>query len=94
MSTQVFFTPKVVPLTNFKKNLGDLKIAHRTPLSHWIMMEGEIEFVLNSTINRLCHKKMKVSCFQDISIVSNSNSPVLSDVDGSGPREKAYILVF
>ena len=35
---------------------------------------------------------MKVSCFQDISIESNANAPVLSDIDGSGPREKAYIL--
>ena len=35
---------------------------------------------------------MKLSCFQDISIESNANALVLSDIDGSGPREKAYIL--
>ena len=30
---------------------------------------------------------MKVSCFQYITIESNANDPVLSDIDGSGPRE-------
>ena len=52
------------------------------------VMEGEIEKYYNSKINKLCHK-MKVSCFQDISIYieSNVNAPVLSDIDGSGLRE-------
>ena len=35
---------------------------------------------------------MYVSCLQDISIGPTANAPVLSDIDGSGPRDKAYIL--
>ena len=35
---------------------------------------------------------MKASCFQDISIESNANARVLSDIDGRGPRENAYIV--
>ena len=31
MSTQVFFTPRVVPLTNFNRNLGDLKMHTGPP---------------------------------------------------------------
>ena len=34
---------------------------------------------------------MSVSCFQDISIYT-ANASVPNDIDGSGPREKAYIL--
>ena len=42
-------------------------------------------------MNKLGHKNMNVSCFQDIDIL---NAPVLSDIYGSGPREEAYILSF
>ena len=34
---------------------------------------------------------MNVSCFQDI-VYGTANAPVLSDIDGSGPRENAHIL--
>ena len=50
---------------------------------------GEIENYYNSTINKLCHKNEHVlfSRYQ-----YTANAPVLSDIDGSGPREKAYIF--
>ena len=35
---------------------------------------------------------MNVSCFQVINIGPTANAPVLSDIDDSGPREKAHIL--
>ena len=46
-------------------------------------------FFFNSTINKFCHKNKRVffSRYQ-----YTANAPVLSDIDGSGPREKAYIL--
>ena len=49
---------------------------------------GVIENYLNSTIDKLCHKNERVlfSRYQ-----YTANAPVLSDIDGSGPREKAYI---
>ena len=50
---------------------------------------GEIENYENSTINKLCLKNERVlfSRYQ-----YTANAPVLSDIDGSGQRAKAYIL--
>ena len=45
--------------------------------------------LLNSTINKLCHK---IECVLFLRYQYTANAPVLSDIDGSGPREKAYIL--
>ena len=51
--------------------------------------EGEIENYENSTINKLCHKNER---FLFSRYQYTANVPVFSEVDGSGPREKAYIL--
>ena len=50
---------------------------------------GEIKKIQNSTINNFCHKNKRVlfSRYQ-----YNANAPVLSDIDGRVPREKAYII--
>ena len=50
---------------------------------------GEIENYKKSAINKLCHKNERVlfSRYQ-----YNANAPILSEIDGSGPREKAHIL--
>ena len=42
-------------------------------------------------MNKLCHKKMNVSRFQDIGKYT-VNAPALSDIDGSGPREESLIF--
>ena len=49
----------------------------------------EIENYSKTTINKLCHENERVlfSRYQ-----YTANAQVLSDIDGSGPREKAYIL--
>ena len=54
-----------------------------------LVTAGEIENYSNSPINKLCHKNERVlfSRYQ-----YTANAPVLSDIDGWGPREKAYIL--
>ena len=51
-------------------------------------MEGEIENYLNLTINKLCHNNERVlfSRYQ-----YTANAPVLSEINGSGLGEKAYI---
>ena len=57
---------------------------------HLITSNGRIFFFIKiSTINKCCHKDERVlfSRFQ-----YTANAPVLSDIDGSGPREKAHIL--
>ena len=58
---------------------------------HLITSNGRRFFFFNSTINKFCHKNKRVffSRYQ-----YTANAPVLSDIDGSGPREKAYILKF
>ena len=54
------------------------------------VMKGGMENYSNSTINKLCHKNERVlfSRYQ-----YTANAPVLSDIDNSGPREKAYIII-
>ena len=47
---------------------------------------GVIENYENSTINKLCERVL-FSRYQ-----YTANATVLSDIDGSGPEEKAYIL--
>ena len=57
---------------------------------HLITSNGRINIkIKNSTINKLCHKNECVLFSRDHYTAS---APVLSDIDGSGPREKAYIL--
>ena len=43
----------------------------------------------NSTINKLCHKN---ECVLFSRYQYTASAPVFSDIDGSGPRGKAYIL--
>ena len=50
------------------------------------IMEGEIE---NSTIDKLCHKN---ECVLFSRYQLTASAPVRSYIEGSGPREKAYIL--
>ena len=52
-------------------------------------MGGEIANCLNSAINNLCQKNKRVLFAK---YQYTANAPGLSDIDGSGPREKAYIL--
>ena len=59
---------------------------------HLITSNGRTKYLFfykNLTINKFCHKNERVlfSRYQ-----YTANAPVLSDIDGSGPREKAYIL--
>ena len=53
------------------------------------VMEGEVEYYYNSTISKLCHKNKRVLFAR---YHYTANALVLNEIDGSGPREKAYIL--
>ena len=55
-------------------------------------MEGEWKEnrkLLNSAINKLCHKSEHILFLR---YQYTANAPVLSDIDGSGPRERAHII--
>ena len=68
---------------------GDTMYCEKTMNTLLPVTAGEIENYYNSTINKLCHKNERVlfSRYQ-----YTANAPVLSDIDGSGLREKTHIL--
>ena len=53
------------------------------------VMEGEVEDYYNSIISKLYHKNKRVLFAR---YHYTDNALVLNEIDGSGPREKAYIL--
>ena len=53
-------------------------------------MGGEIKNNKNSIINKSWHKNKRVLF---VRYQYTANAPVLSDNNGSGPREKAHIVI-
>ena len=68
MSTQVFFTPGVVPLTNFNRNLGDLKM-HTGPPSA-IGLKGVL-FVLKGPYDTRVSPIVKFSQESESALLTN-----------------------